>query len=100
VITCIGTTFAGRVAASLLNAVSLGDLVTQSLDEYEALALGLASDPDRLQALKARLASNRDSAALFDTAGYTRHLESAYSTMWERHCRGEPPASFAVEARP
>ena len=99
VITCMGTTFAGRVAASLLNAVSLGELVTHSLAEYEALALRLANDPERLQALKARLAANRDSAALFDTPGYTRLLEAAYSAMWERHVRGEPPVSFAVEAR-
>ncbi len=100
VISCLGTTFAGRVAASLLNAVSLGELVTHSLDEYEALSLRLANDPGRLQAVKARLAANRDTAALFDTQGYTRLLETAYSAMWERHLRGEPPASFAVEARP
>jgi len=100
VITCLGTTFAGRAAASLLNAVSLGDLVTQTLDEYEALALRLANDPERLQALKARLGANRDSAALFDTPGYTRLLEAAYSAMWERHLRGEAPTSFAVEAPP
>ena len=100
VITCLGTTFAGRVAASLLNAVSLGELVTQSLEEYEALALQLANNPQQLQALKARLAANRDTAALFDTPGYTRLLESAYLAMWERHLSGEPPATFAVEAQP
>ena len=98
VITCIGTTFAGRVAASLLNAVSLGELVTRSLDEYETLALRLASEPERLRAIKSRLAVGRDSAALFDTVGYTRSLEAAYVKMWERHLNGEPPASFAVEA--
>jgi predicted O-linked N-acetylglucosamine transferase (SPINDLY family) len=100
VITCLGTTFAGRVAASLLQAVSLGELVTRSLDEYEALALQLANDMGRLGAIKAHLATNRETAVLFDTPGYTRHLESAYLTMWERHLRGEPPASFTVEANP
>jgi predicted O-linked N-acetylglucosamine transferase (SPINDLY family) len=100
VITCLGTTFAGRVAASLLNAVALGELVTQSLDEYEALTLKLANDPERLAAIKARLAANRETAVLFDTPGYTRLLESAYLTMWERHLNGEPPANFAVEANP
>lgn len=99
VITCLGTTFAGRVAASLLHAVGLGDLVTHSLEDYEALALRLANDPEQLAAVKVRLAANRDATPLFDTAGYTRHLEAAYLTMWERHVKGEPPSSFAVEAR-
>ena len=98
VITCIGTTFAGRVAASLLNAVSLSELVTRSLDEYEALALSLANEPERLRALKARLTAGRENAALFDTVGYARNLEAAYVKMWERHLNGEPPASFAIEA--
>jgi predicted O-linked N-acetylglucosamine transferase (SPINDLY family) len=99
VVTCLGTTFAGRVAASLLRAVGLEDLVTHSLDEYEALALRLANDPHRLAALKARLAANRDTTPLFDTAAYTRHLEAAYLSMWERHARGEPPASFTIGAQ-
>jgi protein O-GlcNAc transferase len=100
VVTCLGSTFAGRVAASLLNAVSLGELATQSLEEYEALALQLASNPQQLRSVKARLATNRATAALFDTPGYTRLLESAYLTMWERHLSGEPPATFAVKAQP
>ena len=100
VVTCLGSTFAGRVAASLLNAVSLGELVTQSPEAYEALALQLANNPQQLQSVKARLAANRDTAALFDTPCYTRLLESAYLTMWERHLSGEPPATFAVKAQP
>jgi protein O-GlcNAc transferase len=99
VVTCLGNTFAGRVAASLLHAIGLGDLVTHSLEEYEALASRLANDPERLAAVKRRLAANRDMTPLFDTAGYTRDLESAYLTMWERHLKGEPPTSFTVEAR-
>lgn len=99
VVTRLGTTFAGRVAASLLHAIGLGDLVTRSLEEYEGLALLLANDPERLADIRVRLAANRDMTPLFDTAGYTRGLESAYLTMWERHLKGEPPASFAVEAQ-
>ena len=99
VVTRLGTTFAGRVAASLLHAIGLGDLVTRSLEEYEGLALLLANDPERLADIRARLAANRDKTPLFDTAGYTRGLESAYLTMWERHLKGEPPASFTVEAQ-
>jgi predicted O-linked N-acetylglucosamine transferase (SPINDLY family) len=99
VVTCLGTAFAGRVAASLLHAVGLGDLVTRSLDEYETLALRLASDPEQLATAKTRLGANRDMTPLFDTAGYTRQLEAAYLTMWERHLKGEPPASFTIEVR-
>jgi protein O-GlcNAc transferase len=98
VLTCRGTTFAGRVAASLLTAVGLPDLITESLADYEALALRLAREPDFLAALRANLAANRAGCALFDTARFTRHVEAAYSRMWERHRRGEPPAAFAVDA--
>ena len=96
VVTCIGATFAGRVAASLLKAVGLDELITTSLADYEALALKLADEPPLLASLKAKLAHNRDSTPLFDTERFTRNIESAYVTMYERYRRGEPPASFAV----
>jgi predicted O-linked N-acetylglucosamine transferase (SPINDLY family) len=95
-ITCMGATFAGRVATSLLNAVGLPELVTHSLGDYQALALKLARDPAALADLKARLALNRLSAPLFQTDRFRRHIETAYEEMWARHQRGEPPASFAV----
>jgi predicted O-linked N-acetylglucosamine transferase (SPINDLY family) len=97
VLTCMGTTFAGRVAASLLRAVGLDELVTHSLEDYEAMAMNLALHPGRLDALKARLARNRDKAPLFDTPGYTRSLEAAYRRMWERQQSGLLPESFAME---
>jgi protein O-GlcNAc transferase len=96
VLTCLGTTFAGRVAASLLKAIGLPELITTSLEDYEALALRIAREPDLRAALKQKLARNRDTFPLFDTARFTRHTEAAYTTMWERHQRGEPPQSFAV----
>ncbi|HZT51679.1 MAG TPA: tetratricopeptide repeat protein [Stellaceae bacterium] len=95
-VTCLGSTFVGRVAASLLEAAGLPELVTRSLDGYEALALALARDPARLAALRARLEANRERLPLFDTDRSRRHIESAYRTMWERWQRGEPPAAFAV----
>jgi predicted O-linked N-acetylglucosamine transferase (SPINDLY family) len=98
VLTCLGTTFAGRVAASLLHAIGLPELVTRSLEEYEALALNLAADPGSLTAIKTKLMANRKTHALSDTARYTRHIEAAYTAMWQRHQRGEPPQSFAVAA--
>jgi predicted O-linked N-acetylglucosamine transferase (SPINDLY family) len=96
VLTCIGETFAGRVAASLLRAIGLPELITTSLEEYEALALKLAREPSLLGSVKAKLARNRGAYPLFDTARFTRHIEDAYTTMWERQQRGEPPQSFAV----
>jgi predicted O-linked N-acetylglucosamine transferase (SPINDLY family) len=96
VVTCLGTAFAGRVAASILNAVGLPELVTQSLDEYEGLALRIAHDSKLRNALRSKLASQRTTWPLFDTARMTRHIEKAYNEMWRRHCAGEAPASFAV----
>jgi protein O-GlcNAc transferase len=96
VLTCLGETFAGRVAASLLRAVGLPELVIASLDDYEALALKLARDRSLLKAIKAKLVRNRDSYPLFDTARFTRHIEAAYVTMWERYQRRKAPRAFAV----
>ena len=99
VLTCPGNTFASRVAAALLCAIGLPELVTASLAEYENLARALAQDPGRLAALRLRLVRNRDTEPLFDTAGFTKDLESAYRTMCERQQRGLPAASFSIEAR-
>ena len=96
VVTCLGSTFPGRVAASLLHAVGMSDLITESLEEYESLVLRLAREPALLAAIKAKLARNRDNCPLFDTARFTRHIEAAYDAMWERYRRGEPPESFSV----
>ena len=98
IVTCAGRGFAARVAASLLTAVGLPELITESLEAYEALALDLATDPPRLAALKARLAAQRETAPLFDTDLSRRHIEAAYSAAWERQRRGEPPAAFDVPA--
>jgi predicted O-linked N-acetylglucosamine transferase (SPINDLY family) len=95
-LTLEGNSFAGRVAASALEAAGLPELIASTADEYEAAALRLARDPEALAALKAKLAQNRLTCPLFDTASFARHLESAFVTMWERQQRGEPPASFAV----
>jgi len=98
VLTCIGESFVGRVAASLLSAVGLPELVTRSLDEYEALALKLATDPALIAPMRQRLEGNRKTCPLFDTDRLRRDIERAYVTMWEIARRGEPPRSFAVDA--
>ena len=95
-LTCAGSSFAARVAGSLLTAAGLPELITHSLAEYEALALSLARAPERLAAIATKLAGNRDTCPLFNTARFARHIESAYRTMWRRSQRGEPPAAFAV----
>jgi len=94
IVTCAGTTFASRVAGSLLHAVGLPELVTHSLQAYAALATALAADPPRLQALRAKLARQRLAAPLFDVAGYTRGLEALYAEMWARHGAGLPPQAL------
>ena len=96
VLTCAGAAFASRVAGSLLHAIGLPELITGSLADYEALALRLARAPERLTALRQKLARNRAIFPLFDTARFARHVEAAYVTMWERSRRGELPRSFAV----
>jgi len=96
VLTSLGETLAGRVAASLLHATGLPEMIAKSLDEYESIALYLARDPAALGAVKAKLARNRETYPLFDTVGFTRHLEAAFTEMWERSRRGEEPRHFAV----
>jgi len=97
-LSCTGEAFASRMGASLLNAVGLPELITHSLEEYQALALRLAIEPGLLAQIRTRLAASRATSPLFNTERFRRHIESAYQTMWQRHQRGEPPASFAVES--
>ena len=96
VLTIRGNAFAGRVAASVLSAAGLPELVTASIEDHENLALKLAREPQTLAAIKVKLARNRDISALFDTARYTRDLEAAYTHMWQRQRKGETPTHFAV----
>ncbi len=98
-ITRAGSAFPGRVATSLLKAVGLPELVTESAADFEALAVNLASDPKAFQKLRDKLAKKKTASALFDTAGFTHHLESAYQTMWQAWLAGEPAKSFAVPAK-
>jgi protein O-GlcNAc transferase len=96
-VTCRGQSFAGRVAASLLHAAGLPELVTENLEDYEALALRLAADPSLLRALREKLQQNRLACPLFDTDRSRRHIEAAYVTMWEIWQRGESPRNITVE---
>jgi predicted O-linked N-acetylglucosamine transferase (SPINDLY family) len=96
VLTQIGETFAGRVAASLLNTVGLPELIAKTKDEYKRKAIELASSPAKLAAIKTELEHNRRTAPLFQTKLYTRHLESAYEAMYRRQQDGLPPEHITV----
>ena len=96
VLTVPGPTFAGRVAASIVSAAGLSELVASSLEAYEAMAVELVRNPEKLARLKDKLVRDRRSVPLFDTARFTRHLEAAFTTMWQRYQRREPPMPFAV----
>ena len=100
VVTFTGPTFAARVASSLLRAAGVPELVTASPEAYEHLALHLARDRQALSGFRAKLARNRDSCALFDTARFTRHLEAAFMHMVERARSGQRPESFAAGPLP
>ena len=95
-LTCRGTAFPGRVAASLLTAIGLPELITENLSTFEARAIALAGNSDELAGLRARLAQNRTAMPLFDTGRYCRHLEAAYQVMWDGFQRGEAPNGFGV----
>ena len=91
VLTQAGESFAARVAASLLNAIGLPELIVEKQAEYESLAIKLALNPIKLNALKEKLQQNRLTTPLFDTGLYTRNLEAAYSAMYERYQSDMPP---------
>jgi predicted O-linked N-acetylglucosamine transferase (SPINDLY family) len=95
-LTMLGETFASRVAASLLLNVGLRQLIASSFAEYEALALDLAHDRPRLEALRRHLRAQRDAAPLFDSPRFTRGLETAYRRMWVQFAEGNAPQAFDV----
>jgi predicted O-linked N-acetylglucosamine transferase (SPINDLY family) len=96
ILTRLGETFAGRVAASLLNAVGLPELITTSLETYEQTAIDLAREPAKLKAIRRKLTDNRLSTPLFNTELFTRHIEAAYTAMVRRQQSGLAPDHIAV----
>ena len=96
-ITRSGRSFASRVAGSLLTAVGLDDLITHSTESYENLAISLLADPSRLAGIKRRLRSNVDSFPLFDSLGFTRSLEKAYTYAYEIFSMGKSPSNIKIE---
>lgn len=98
VLTQMGQTWPGRVAASVLRALNLPDLIAEDGATYAHRAIDLARHPDALAAIRQRLNEHRRSAPLFDTARYTRQLETAYRIMHRRRCAGLPPEAISIRA--
>jgi predicted O-linked N-acetylglucosamine transferase (SPINDLY family) len=98
VLTKLGEGFAARVAASLLTAIRLPELITESEEAYEALALALATDPNKLAKIKSKLEANRLTQPLFDSEMYTRHLEAGYQMAYDRYFNGHAPDTIIVAA--
>jgi predicted O-linked N-acetylglucosamine transferase (SPINDLY family) len=98
VVTLIGESFAGRVASSLLSALNLSELITSTREEYEALAVRLATNPGMLRKIRKKLEGNRLSAPLFDTPLFAKHLEKAYMNIFKRYQSNLPPDHIFVES--
>ena len=96
VLTLMGQSFASRVAASLLNAIGLPELITNTREEYETLAVGLAQNPQKLAEIKLKLTNNRLITSLFDTPLFTKNLEDAYIKMYERYQAGLVPEHILI----
>ena len=96
VLTLLGDTFSGRVAASLLNAIDLPELVTHSPEEYEALAIELGKNPEKLHSIKQKLTKNRLTTPLFDIDSFARDIERIYQNMRQRYQGNLTPVTFAA----
>jgi len=96
-LTCVGHSAVSRIGASLLTAVNLPELITTTQEHYEALAIELATQPEKLKLIKAKLVANLPTAPLYNTSLYTKHLESGYLTMYDRYRNGLAPEHIVVE---
>lgn len=94
--TKLGHGFPARVAGSLLNAIGLPELATTSAEQYERLALELATNPETLAEIKRRLLAHRNTAPLFDTELFAKHIERAYQQAYQRYFDGEKPDHIEV----
>jgi len=97
VLSRLGSTFVGRVAASLLGAMELPELITHSEQEYEALALKLATNPSLIADLKNKIALNRHNCRIFDPDFFRRGVEAAYEGIYERYQKGLPPCHMRIQ---
>jgi predicted O-linked N-acetylglucosamine transferase (SPINDLY family) len=97
VLTCVGKSFASRVAASLINSVDLPELLTKTHEQYEKIAIDLATKPSKLKAIKEKLEINLTTSPLYDTPLYVKQIETAFMTMYERYQEDKKPGHIYVE---
>jgi len=93
----MGESFASRMAASLLNAIDLPDLITNTQEQYETLAIELALNSEKLTAIKFKLENNRLTTLLFDTPLFTKYLEAAYVQTMERYMKDFSPEHIEIK---
>jgi len=93
-----GDTYVGRMAASVLDAAGLPELIATSPVEYEEMALRLAREPAALGQLRDRLRAARTGSPLFAPLRFARNLEAAFLRMWEIHRAGHPPEPITIAA--
>lgn len=96
ILTYLGESFSARVAASLLNAVGMPELITHTREEYAERAYELSTYPGKLAAIRSKLASLRAEAPLFNTPQFAKDIETAYSIMWDRYRSGQVPDHIYV----
>ena len=96
-VTFLGHSYQARMGASIVNALNLPELITNTPEEYEALAIELATDPKKMKTIKDKLARNLTTAPLYNTKLFVKNLESAYTMMYERHHEGLEPDHLYVE---
>ena len=97
IITLRGNAFPGRVAASLLRAIGLPELITRTLKEYEDLAVNLAMNPEKLRQIQQKLIANKSTEPLFNTSLFTQNLEKAYTIMHDQALKGIPLESIIIK---
>ena len=97
VLTCIGHSFASRMGASVITALNLPELITTTQEQYESLAIELATKPEKLKIIKDKLVSNLSTAPLYNTKLFTKNLESAYTMMYDRYHQGLDPDHIYVK---
>jgi len=96
-LTCIGDTFASRVAASLLFSIGLPELVTETYSEYESVAIELAKTPVKLKKIKDKLEKNRLVSPLFNSSLFAKHIELAYKNIYNRYQTGLSPEHIYID---
>lgn len=100
VLTVPGQSYAARVGASVVHAVGLPELAAATREDYERLAMELATDPIRLADIRSRLVHNRTTAPLFDSERFTRHIETAFELAYDRFWNGMDPDHIRVPGLP